>query len=291
MTKRPAALAGSWYPGDGQSLTREVERCLRVAAEQYPDASSLFPKPAVAVMVPHAGLTFSGPLAAAAFQILRNGHGHVDRLVVFGACHRERLARPAVWPDGAWETPLGDIPVDADAAAYLVAAGPADANRSAHEGDNAIELQTPFIKYLFPEAKIVPVAMGFFRDSFEIGERMATAARGWSGVTLAVASTDLTHYGAAFGVTPAGFGEPALAWTRENDARFLDAVTGMAGDDIVRIAARDGSACGAGAAAAAAGWAKVFGAVCGHVIAYTNSHDVMPDGRAEHFVGYAAVGW
>ncbi|MCC8108968.1 MAG: AmmeMemoRadiSam system protein B, partial [Planctomycetes bacterium] len=64
-----------------------------------------------------------------------------------------------------------------------------------------------------------------------------------------------------------------------------------AGDEIVRLASRDGSACGAGAGAAAIGWAKEFGATSGQVIGYTNSHDVMPDGRAEHFVGYAAVGW
>ncbi|MCD7895211.1 MAG: AmmeMemoRadiSam system protein B [Planctomycetaceae bacterium] len=291
MTIRRATKAGSWYPGEENSLRQEVERCLNVAADQYPDAASLFPGPPVAVMVPHAGLTFSGPLAAAAFQVLRTGYDRVDRLVVFGACHRERLARPAVWADGAWETPLGDITVDAGAAADLIAAGPADANQSAHEDDNAIELQTPFIKYLFPEAKMVPVAMGFFRDSFAIGERMAKAARHWDGVTLAVASTDLTHYGAAFGVTPAGFGEPALKWARENDAQFLEAATRMAGDEIVRIASRDGSACGAGAVAAAIGWAKEFGATSGQVIGYTNSHDVMPDGRAEHFVGYAAVGW
>lgn len=295
MATRRAGKAGSWYPGVPAELEKEVALSLGGAEaflEKLPASGRSSGRPA-AIVVPHAGLAFSGGIAAAAFKIVREALDRVDCFLVFGASHRMRLARPAVWAEGEWETPLGPVRVDAEAAGALLAAGLGEANEAPHLDDNAIELETPFIKSMFPEAAMVPVAMDFFADSWRIGEQAALALRASAGsgdrVVLAVASTDLTHYGAGFGVMPAGAGEPALAWTRRNDARFLDALRDMRLEDIVPVASRDGSACGAGAAAAAAGWAKALGSERGRILAYATSHDVAPSGPAEHFVGYASM--
>ncbi len=289
QTIRRASKADSWYPGKAEDLRQEIDACLekgrRQFGENYADLGGL---PA-AVVVPHAGLFFSGSLAAVAFDYVRRSCPKVDRFVVFGACHRMRLRHPAIWSRGAWETPLGEIAIDEDLAAAFCGEGVGEANPAPHLDDNAIELQTPFIKGWFPEAKMVPVAMGFFDNAWEIGGLAAQIAGRFSGVTVAVASTDLTHYGKVFGVFPVGAGPAAVEWTHRNDNRFLQALLNMKQDDIVTVAEQDSSACGAGAAAAAAGWAGERGIRKGRMLGYTTSYEQMPQGVAEHLVGYGAV--
>lgn len=287
---RKADKAGSWYSADAQGLLEEVAECLRKGIAKYGKALDVEEGKPAAVVVPHAGLFFSGALAGLAFELVRRRWDEVKTFVLFGACHGERLRKPALWDNGAWETPLGAVEVDAALATAFIEAGVGEVNYRAHEGDNALELQLPFIKAMFPAAKIVPVAMGFFPDAGKYGEMAAEVvrARHEEGVVV-VASTDLTHYGASFGMMAAGSGERALAWTRENDERFLAALVAMRVEDVVAVAERDGSACGAGAAAAAAGWARALGCARGRVLARTDSHEVMPRGEAEHFVGYGAV--
>lgn len=288
MPTKRADLAGSWYPGDEPALAREVDACVAKAGVEYARTATLEGEP-TAIIAPHAGLAFSGAVAAAAFNAVRAGLERVDVFVVFGAVHRARLSHPAIWPDGVWETPLGDIAVDDEFTHMLIDDDVVHADATAFPGDNAIELQTPFIKRLFPEARMVPVAMPYLRDAWRVGERVSAAARRLGRAAVAIASTDLTHYGEAFGVLPAGMGEPALEWTRRNDERFLRTLTEMDLDAIVPTASRDGSACGAGAAAAAAGWSRERGCSSGRLLAHTNSHEVMPRGEAEHFVGYASI--
>lgn len=291
MQKRSADLAGSWYSADPERLAGEVDACLAEAERKYGRPASEPRGAPLAIVVPHAGLAYSGAIAAIAFQLVRDRLGRVDTFLVFGACHRARLSRPAIWNEGPWQTPLGDIEIDHDLGGLLIARGVGVDNPVPHLGDNAIELQTPFIKRLFPEARMTPIAMAFFDDAWQIGETAAAAAAETGRTVVAVASTDLTHYGSAFGVTPAGRGKPALKWTRRNDERFLDALVAMEKDKIVPVAKRDGSACGAGGAAAAGGWAHALGARAGRLLAHANSHEIMPRGEAEHIVGYASLAY
>jgi AmmeMemoRadiSam system protein B len=272
-------------------LRAEVTACARYAKGRLAGTDFRNRGTPVAIVVPHAGLAYSGGVAATGYLAVREAFVRVDAFVVFGAVHRFRVAVPGLWARGEWRTPLGDIQVDGEIADALLDAGLCEENEAAHRGDNAIELQTPFIKALFPEAKIVPLAAAFFPGAAGFGANASRVVRETAPgrVVIAVASTDLTHYGASFGVMPAGVGAPALEWTRKNDRRFLDALTGLDLEAIVPIAARDGSACGAGAAAAAAGWARERGAERGTVLAYATSHDIAPSGIAEHFVGYGSV--
>lgn len=291
MGIRPDALAGSWYPGSASALKGLLAECVAEGRRLLAESELGGRGPPVAIVAPHAGLAFSGGVAASAYVAVREALPKVDAFVVFGAAHRVRLDRAGIWASGSWRTPLGAIDVDEALADALIGAGVGGENEAAHAGDNAVELHTPFIKALFPEAKIVPVAMSFFPDSAALGKKASAAVRAAAPdkTVIAAASTDLTHYGAAFGVLPAGVGDPALEWTRKNDSRFLDALAALDLDGIVPRAERDGSACGAGAAAAAAGWAAERGARAGVVLAYATSHDIAPSGTAERFVGYGSV--
>ena len=289
MNIRKADKAGSWYQANPGALEQEIEECLARAEEQYGRIPVLPGKRPTALVAPHAGLFFSGAVAAAAFRLIQDAWGEVDTFVVFGACHRGNPQRPAIWADGSWRTPLGVIGVDSLLADLFVREGVGEANHGVHLGDNAIELQTPFIKYLFPKARIVPIAMSPYPDSWRYGETASRLSREHGGVVIAIASTDLTHYGESFGLMPAGVGDGALAWTRENDTRFLEALVKVERYAIVPLAMRDHSACGAGAAAAAAGWARERGCDEGRILAYTNSYEVLPQGEADHLVGYGSV--
>ncbi|MCD8352353.1 MAG: AmmeMemoRadiSam system protein B [Planctomycetaceae bacterium] len=288
---RAAEKAGAWYERDGEGLRLQVEECLADARDRYGHAVTEARGHPVGIVVPHAGLVFSGAVAAAAFELVRQRVDRVDTFVIFGACHRAHLSVPAIWATGRWDTPLGSVEVDEALAQAFIQAGLGREDYAVHQGDNAIELQMPFIKAMFPTAKIVPIAMGFFPDAGEMGKLATDVAKKHHGATVAVASTDLTHYGASFGITPAGTGEPALRWLAENDRRFIDAAIAMDARRVVEVAEQDHSACGAGAVAAVIGWAEACGASSGRLLAYTNSHDVMPQGEASHMVGYGAIAY
>jgi AmmeMemoRadiSam system protein B len=106
---------------------------------------------------------------------------------------------------------------------------------------------------------------------------------------VSVGSSDLTHYGPRYGMAPVGTGQKALDWTRENDQRILDLIVQMRPQDVVEEAGSHYNACGAGAIAAAMGFAAESGATQGRILHYTTSYDVMPMGRPADMVGYGAV--
>lgn len=288
---RQAEKAGSWYPDDPARLGAMVDWLLaRARAERGTPPP---PDPVAAVIVPHAGLEYSGPTAAHAFAWLADTGASPETIFIFGAVHRGTGyddERGAVWPDGRWHTPLGALEVDVELAADLVAADVARADVGPHAGDNAIELTLPFIARLFPTARIVPVGQPAKPEAVEAGRRAQAAASRRGRRVLAVGSTDLTHYGVAFGVMPAGAGPGAVAWTRRNSTPFLDALAGCRWEDALEFAQRDGSACGAGAAVSAGSFAEASGARGGVVAAHLTSAEATgEEAHTEHLVDYASV--
>ncbi len=282
MPSRPAAKAGSWYSANPATLTHELARYL--AAAETSGAA-----PARAAVVPHAGLAFSGPNAARVYAWLQAANPEVETFVIFGAVHTTTLTRPAVWTSGVWQTPLGDIQVDEELAAAFVKAGVGEDDATPHYDDNAIELQTPFLRHCFPAAKLVAVATPPAAGAVEAGtaawEICARAGRR----VIALGSTDLTHYGRSFAFTPAGVGEKALAWAKANDRQLLDLMAKLAAEEVVPAAKQAHSACGAGAAAATVAFARAAGCREGKLLGHTTSHEVRPEGEAAHFVGYGAM--
>ncbi len=280
MPVRSAEKAGAWYPADPGQLAAELDAYLQFGEVRPPAGTP------VAAIAPHAGLRFSGPCAGKAYLALRPAAP--STVIVFGAVHTMHLDAPAIWNEGAWETPFGAVPVDEDLARACIEAGVGEANCRPHYGDNAIELQLPFIRHCFPDAAVLPIGAPPAADAHERGRLAREVQAAVRPDAVAVGSTDLTHYGESFAFTPAGTGLRALEWAKENDRKLLDLMAGGKADAIVTTAGEHHSACGSGAAAATTAYADAAGAT-GTILEQTTSYDIMPDGEASHFVGYGSV--
>jgi len=288
MMIREPVVAGRFYPMDRES-------CLREIAEMKPpaDVAGLPDRP-VAGIVPHAGWTFSGETALAVLTAIKDRRTP-KTFVLFGATHR-LVGRNAVFASGGWETPLGIAEVDErlgrevlGRAADILADDP-----HAHEGEHSIEVQVPLIQHLFPEARILPIAVPGDETAVALGRIVGRTIADLEVDAVCLGSTDLTHYGSMYGFTPQGSGADAVRWVREeNDRRMLDLMVRLDAEGAVSEAASHRNACGAGAVAATMAAAREMGAQCGCVVQYTTSFDVMRDrlGRTDYdaTVGYAGV--
>jgi AmmeMemoRadiSam system protein B len=196
---------------------------------------------------------------------------------------------PAVDPAGSWETPLGDLPINEALVEELLAADIGlTPDSAAHREEHSIEVSLPFIRFFFPTADFVPIACPFADDLAAFGSSLGAFVRDRS--VAVVASTDLTHYGAGYGIAPKGDrAEDALAFLRENDARMLDLVRGLNAEAIVPEARAHGNACGSGALAAACAATKAMGAREGVLVEYRTSYDVMPEDTIQRVVGYGGM--
>lgn len=241
-----------------------------------------------AAAVPHAGWGYSGAVAARTLQVLASPSP--STFLLFGAVHRSYLRQAAVYPDGSWETPLGEVPVDADLSRKIGDAVPelTALNPQAHFDEHAIEVLLPFLRSFCPEASVVPIMVPPEMEVVELGERIAALVEDRS--VAAVASTDLTHYGWAYRFTPAGVGETAHEWMRANDQRVIDLAVRLEAEKIVSEARAQQNACGSGALASAVAFARALGSRRGRLIERTDSHQVQnPDAPFEMAVGYAGM--
>jgi hypothetical protein len=200
---RPAAVAGMFYPAAPAALAAEVRAHLGRALAQ-PAGTSAVPK---ALIAPHAGYVYSGPIAASAYARLAAGRDTIRRVVLFGPTHRvpvRGLALPSV---GAFATPLGTVRVDREAAAAARALPQVCESDAAHAFEHSLEVQLPFLQAVLGEFSIVPFAVGDATPG-EVSEVIDLL---WGGPeTLIVVSSDLSHY------------------HRYAEARAIDRVTGEA---------------------------------------------------------------
>ena len=187
----------------------------------------------------------------------------------------------SLWEEGAFRTPLGDVPVDAPCAAALRAASPlVGVDHHAHRGEHAIEVLLPFLQVLRPDARIVPLVLAWdaWDRASELGNALARLVREAAEPILLVASSDLNHY------------EPA-AVTEQKDARALDAVTALDGAELLARCRRERiSMCGRGPAAVVIAAARALGATRAEVVDYRHSGWVSPRGsESSQVVGYGGV--
>jgi len=285
MRIRRPVVAGQFYPADRAGCVRMIEECL---PDRLPDD---LPERIVAGVVPHAGWVYSGPTAAKVFAAIR-ARSAPETFVLLSAVHRWGAAWPAVYPSGAWATPLGEAEVDADLAQAVLEEGKGllvDAPE-AHAGEHSTEVQVPFIQHLFPNARILPIMVPSDEGATSVGEVVARAIGAADREVVVVGTTDLTHYGAMYyGFAPAGTGERALEWVRANDERLINLMLEMRAEEIVPETEAHRNGCGGGAVAATVAAARALGAERGVLLEYTTSHHVRPHGPATDFVGYAAV--
>jgi AmmeMemoRadiSam system protein B len=289
MQKRKSIVAGQFYPGQHDSCVDEINECLDARTLSEP-----LPETIVAGIVPHAGWTFSGSLAALVFLAIKQQHEKVHTFVIFGAAHGYFGQSPAVYDRGSWITPLGEVAIDEELADAVLSAGPVVSDASAHRAEHSIEVQVPFMQYLFPGAKILPIIVPPREQAVALGKSIGQIInKDEHKKIVCIGSTDLTHYGPRYGFTPMGVSEDALKWADSvNDKKFIDLALKLEPERLLASAAENCNACGAGAAAAAIAAAKQIGKTEGLLLVHANSNEVMlrkMGTTSADSVGYAAI--
>ncbi len=280
MNARRASFAGSWYPDIREACEREINHFLNANRFEIPAG------PWLGGIVPHAGWYYSGAIACNIIHALKSGTPP-DVFVLFGM-HLHSRSPNYIMTDGAWETPFGELTIESDIAHCLLQQFPFQVETAkSHTKDNTIELQLPFIKYIFPNVKIVPVGVPPNASSVKIGETVATVCAELGVTARIVGSTDLTHYGFNYGFIPQGTGETAVNWVRnQNDRRAIDTMLAMNAPGIIEEALSNQNACCSGAVAAAIAAGKAMGATSAVEAAYATSYDKSP---GDSFVGYVGI--
>lgn len=267
--EREPAVAGRFYPEDPGVLADQVASLL--AGRPDGRATAAPPRLARGVLSPHAGFLYSGAVAGATWA-------RVDvpvRVIVLCPNHTGLGQRVAAWPGGAWATPLGRVPVDAEMTREIVEAGLATPDREAHLREHALEVQLPFLQLRRPDVSIAALCVANlpFSRCKEIGEGLAAVAHRHR--ALLVASSDMSHY------VPA-----TLA--RAKDRLAIDRMLALDARGLHEVVCREEiSMCGFVPATIMVVAAVAAGAREAELVRYASSGDVTGDDGS--VVGYAGL--
>ena len=186
ISVRPPAVAGTFYPAAAAELARDVTSLLAHAA----GAARGMPVPK-AIIAPHAGYIYSGPIAASVYARLAPARDTIKRVVLLGPVHRVPVRGLALPDANTLATPLGNIPVDAAAVAALRRLPQVTVSAAAHALEHSLEVQLPFLQSVLAAFSLVPLAVGD-ATADEVAQVLDTV---WGGAeTLIVISSDLSHY-------------------------------------------------------------------------------------------------
>ncbi len=269
---RTPAVAGRFYPARADELLREVRHCTSAGNTSSADRVS-----AIGCVVPHAGYVYSGSVAGAVYSRINIP----PRCVILCPNHTGKGCPLSIMANASWQTPLGEVAPDSATATLLIERFPRlQEDSAAHRGEHAIEVQLPFLqtlqtKFLQPQIKIVPIAIGT-RD-FDVlrglGEALADVVD--VGETLIIASSDMNHY------------EPD-AITRVKDRQAIDCMSALDARGLWDIVMREEiSMCGFGPAIVMLTAAKLLGATSATLVKYATSGEVSGD--YDSVVGYAGI--
>ena len=274
MQIRDYSLPAGWFPREKAAVTAFLSEFNKSGRKNTANAA----------IAPHAGWYYSGRTAALAVSSL---NPDAQTIVVIGG-HLRGGSAPLFAMEDAARTPFGAMRIDSHFRSLLIEKLHGEEDRFR---DNTVEILLPMVHYFFPEAKLIWLRLGEDIDSFNSGKIISQTAAELNIKINALASTDLTHYGANYGFSPRGSGADALRWVRENnDAAFIKAVQSGSGEEVLRRAQSDNSSCSAGAVLSAMGYAQAEGLKNARLLEYSTSADADPDGGIpDSFVGYAAL--
>lgn len=266
---RKSAVAGSWYPGHPATLAQEIRRYVAQAT-----VPALQAKP-VAVVSPHAGYIYSGPVAGYAYKALE-GHSF-SRVVVISPSHRASFPFSSLWEEGGYETPLGIIGIDTEFCRRLISqAASIKEDKRPHFAEHALEIQLPFLQIVLGSFQLCPIIMGLQQLSacIQLAEAL-TRAIDDPDDTVVVASSDLSHFHPSH--------KASVMDTKM--ARLIETF------DIEGLnqALENGEieACGGGPIMSVMLYAKSIGRQTAHVLKYAHSGDITGDQSS--VVGYLAA--
>ena len=278
MKIRRPTQAGSFYESDAEALKTQIENCFlqELGPKKYPQVNRSGPRKVIGLVCPHAGYMFSGAVAAHSYYELAQD-GKPNTIVILGPNHTGYGSALSLMNEGVWRTPLGDVEIDVETSNLIVQETQiVDVDEAAHRFEHSIEVQLPFLQYLYgSEFKFVPICfqMQDLSSAVEVGQALAKVLANKN--ALVIASSDMTHY------------EPqAEAATKDKGA--LKAVEAMDEKRFYSIIETQNiTACGYGPIATVVIAAKGLGAKEAKLLCYKSSGDITGDYSS--VVGYAAV--
>ncbi|MCB9135641.1 MAG: AmmeMemoRadiSam system protein B [Anaerolineales bacterium] len=268
---RPSPIAGKWYPGHPAVLRAEMDRYLSEVPETAPGGQ------VQALIVPHAGYLYSGPVAAHAFAWVRGLHPKT--VAVVSPLHSPHPARVLTSAHAAYQTPLGRVQVDRARVTRIEQLLRAQLGDGLHplsnDPEHALEIELPFLQHLLNPFALIPIMLRdqTWQTARAVGEALANVLRGEE--TLLVASSDLSHF-------------YPQSTAQKLDAEILHRIEHMDAPGIIEASETgEGYACGRGAIAAVLWAACLLGANQARVVYHATSGDVTGD--FERVVGYGAA--
>jgi hypothetical protein len=273
MKTRKPVVSGTFYAGIPEELREQIEWCYKheLGPGVLPQVNEAGLRGIVALVAPHAGYAYSGPIAAHAYKELAED-GIVDTAVILGPNHTGYGCPVSVWTGSSWETPLGEVRIDEEFA-HKILGGVIETDRTAHLYEHSIEVQLPWLQYLYGEVKIVPVTM--LDQDIETARMVGKAISRAGDNTIIVASSDFTHY------------EPHSV-AAEKDKSMIEAIINLDEEMLYeRREALSCTMCGYGPVAAAIVAAKEMKAKRADLLKYATSGDTTGDLSA--VVGYGSI--
>jgi AmmeMemoRadiSam system protein B len=262
---RHPAVAGRFYPRDPDDLRAEARGYL---------SHTQAPLKAIGCIAPHAGYMYSGHVAGAVFS-----HIEIPERCVVMCPNHTGMGRPlAIMSEGAWETPLGDVPIDTEVARALKQRFPAlQEDSAAHRAEHGAEVELPFLQLRQPKLRFLPIALGTaqFEPLAGLGNALAEVIGSQHDAILIVASSDMNHY-------------ESDAVTRVKDHRAIERILSLDPRGLYDVVTQqDISMCGFGPAVAMLTAARQLGAKSAELVKYATSGDISGD--RDMVVGYAGV--
>ncbi|MCK4497834.1 AmmeMemoRadiSam system protein B, partial [Candidatus Bathyarchaeota archaeon] len=278
--RKPSAWG--FHPFNRDEEVLEIERSFlsKHGVGRKPAVSAEGPRKMVGLVVPHAGYAYSGPVASHAYYEIA-GDGVPETFVLLGPTHSSRFPGYSAMIDGVWKMPLGEVSVDSDLAKEIVQSSSfIDINPEAHDNEHSIEVQLPFLQYVYGDQfRIVPIAVGYSDHAMimDAGRAIAKAISGMERDSVVVATTDLTHYGSAYGYTPVGMSPftKVYEWIQDVDRSIIDLIVALDASALLKTVTEKGyTMCGATPVATMLIAARALGAKSGKLLKYTTSYDV-----------------
>jgi MEMO1 family protein len=273
MKARKPAVSGMFYAGTARELEDQIGWCYEheLGPGVMPRVNNTGLREILAIVVPHAGYYYSGPVAAHAYKELAND-GIFDTAVILGPNHTGYGHPVSVWAGAVWNTPLGEVEIDRTLAQRLLGEL-IKSDEAAHMHEHSVEVQLPWLQYLYKSIKIVPIAM--LAQDIETARTVGKALSRADGNSIIIASSDFTHY------------EPHPV-AMEKDGSIIEAIVDLDEEELYKRCERlNCTMCGYGPVASAIVAAKEMKAKRASLLKYATSGDTSGD--FSRVVGYASI--
>jgi AmmeMemoRadiSam system protein B len=275
MAIRRPAVAGAFYAASPEKLRKQIIDCFNhpLGPGRLPSATT--GSGILSVVCPHAGYIYSGPAASHSYLALGE-QGSPETVVVIGPNHTGWGTPVSIMKEGIWQTPLGNVEIDSELTEKIFEKSDiARPDESAFIREHSVEVQLPFLQFIYPSFKLVPICMGYqdLETSTELGKAIYESSKDKN--IVIVASTDLTHQ------------EPKIS-ANAKDQHVLNAIREMDEKKLQDVVKKYRiTTCGYGPVSVALVYSKLKKAMKAEILSYYTSGDIIGDNSA--VVGYASA--